>query len=159
VDKESIKEIVRELRKEEKENKKREVFHNTKLLLKHYNDLKSHIANSISDIEDVKSDYDDLLCLDIEDLYILSIKRSKAKTLIMVAHIDMALETLKVTQNKLQSLEKYKALELYFFKEKTYEDIAELLHCGVATVRRWVNEMVKELGIYLFGVDGLKIKL
>lgn len=79
MDKESIKEIVRELRKEEKENKKREVFHNTKLLLKHYNDLKSHIANSISDIEDVKSDYDDLLCLDIEDLYILSIKRSKAK--------------------------------------------------------------------------------
>lgn len=36
----------------------------------------------------------------------------------MVAHIDMALETLKVTQNKLQSLEKYKALELYFLKKR-----------------------------------------
>ncbi|HBE9026870.1 TPA: hypothetical protein KM847_003610, partial [Clostridioides difficile] len=101
-------------------------------------------------LEEDLSDFED------EELYILSIKKSKTRTIIMIAHIDSALKTLKLRQERLQSYEKYRALELYYFDEKTYEEIAEILNCGVVTSRRWVNEMITELGIYLFGVDGLK---
>nr|WP_235694980.1 sigma-70 region 4 domain-containing protein [Clostridioides difficile] len=67
------------------------------------------------------------------------------------------MKTLKLRQERLHSYEKYRALELYYCDEKTYEEIAEILNCGVVTSRRWINEMVKELGVYLFGIDGLKL--
>lgn len=34
--------------------------------------------------------------------------------------------------------------------------IALEIPCGEGTVRRWKNEMISELSILLFGVDGLK---
>ena len=37
------KEAIKEFDKEQKEKKKKKVFHNTKLLLKHYNSLKTHV--------------------------------------------------------------------------------------------------------------------
>lgn len=156
----AIKEYDKEKRKEQKEK----VFHNTRLLLLHYNDLKSHISNAIDDINKLKenelieSDFIDM-SKTYDELYILSIKRSKTKTLIMVAHIDTALDTLKQKQIRLASYEKYLALEKYFIEEKTYEAIAEELNCGVATARRWVNEMINALGVLLFGIDGLKLDM
>lgn len=48
--------------------------------------------------------------LDKDEIYILSIKRSKIKTLIMIAHIDMAMEALKQKQIKLRASEKYETL-------------------------------------------------
>ena len=56
-------------------------------------------------------------------------------------------------------VKKYQALESYYFNEETYENIAEKLNCGVITVRRWVNEMINELSILLFGIDGLKLDM
>ncbi|WP_241428215.1 helix-turn-helix domain-containing protein [Clostridium sp. DJ247] len=41
----------------------------------------------------------------------------------------------------------------------TYEEIAETLNCGVNTPRRWINEMINELGVLLFGIDGLKLDI
>ena len=157
MDKESIKEIVRELRKEEREDRKKGVLYNTRLLMKHYNDFKRHIDSAVSEAKDVDYLEDDLGKLDNEELYILSIKKSKARTIIMIAHIDSAMITLKLRQERLHSYEKYRALELYYCDEKTYEEIAEILNCGVVTSRRWINEMIKELGVYLFGIDGLKL--
>ncbi|WP_131081864.1 sigma factor-like helix-turn-helix DNA-binding protein [Clostridioides difficile] len=156
MDKESRKEIVRELRKEEREDRKKGVLYNTRLLMKHYNDFKRHINLALSEAKEVNYLEEDLSDFEDEELYILSIKKSKTRTIIMIAHIDSALKTLKLRQERLQSYEKYRALELYYFDEKTYEEIAEILNCGVVTSRRWVNEMITELGIYLFGVDGLK---
>lgn len=156
MDKESIKEIVRELRKEEREDKKKGVLYNTRLLMKHYNDFKRHINSAVSEAKEVDCLEENLSDFEEEELYILSIKKSKTRTIIMIAHIDSALKTLKLRQERLQSYEKYRALELYYCDEKTYEEIAEILNCGVVTSRRWINDMITELSIYLFGVDGLK---
>ena len=85
------KEAIKEFDKEQKEKKKKKVFHNTKLLLKHYNSLKTHVEEAIDDVKKIHVDSEiDDICSD--ELYIASIKRSKSKTLIMIAHIDMALE-------------------------------------------------------------------
>lgn len=154
--KDIIKEVVKELRQEEREKEKKKVYHNTRLLMKNYNSLKEHGDKAI---DSIKSFYEtiDINNLDKDDLYIISIKRSKTKTLIMIAHIDFALEALKKKQNKLVQSEKYKALEKYYIYEKTYEKIAEELNCSIISVRRWINEMVKELSIFMFGIEGLKI--
>lgn len=162
--KSAAKEAVKEYDKELKEKQKKTVFHNTRLLLKHYNDLKSHMENAVDDIYKLKNnelDFSDYIDMDkcYDELYIASLKRSKVKTLMMVAHIDMAMEALRNKQVKLYSIEKYKSLEQCYFEEKTYEEIAEDLNCSVVTARRWVNEMVKELSILLFGIDGLRLEL
>lgn len=155
--KKATKEAIREYDKEKKLEQKKKVFHNTKLLLKHYNDLKTHVDKAIYDINSLEWDLEEIGELERDELYILSIRRSKSKTLIMIAHIDMAMEQLKKKQYHLCTIEKYQALESYYFNEETYENIAEKLNCGVITVRRWVNEMINELSILLFGIDGLKL--
>nr|WP_313884812.1 helix-turn-helix domain-containing protein [Clostridium argentinense] len=156
----AVKEAIREYDKEKMVERKDKRFHNTRLLLKHYNDLKNHIKNAIDDINQIRdeSDYLDILD-DVDELYILSIKRSKTKTLIMLSHIDMALEMLKNKQEKLCSLEKYLALEKYYKDEKSYEDVAEELNCSVITAKRWVKEMTNELSIFLFGIEGMKFDM
>ena len=158
------KKAIKEYDKERKQEQKKKVLFNTRLLLAHYNDLKGHLDKAIDDINKLKehdlitSDFIDM-SKEYDELYILSIKRSKIKTLIMVSHIDLAMETLKKKQKEQSSYEKYQALEKYYLKEKSYESIAEDLNCGVITARRWVNEMVNELGILLFGIDGLKLDM
>lgn len=155
--KDIIKEVVKEIRREEREKKNKEIYHNTRLLMKNYNSLKVHGEKSKDSIEALEGQNIDISNLNEDEIYILSIKRSKAKTLIMIAHIDFALDALKKRQYNLYQSEKYEALKLYYIKEKTYENIAECLNCSVISVRRWINEMIKELSVFLFGVEGLKI--
>jgi DNA-binding transcriptional regulator LsrR (DeoR family) len=127
------------------------------LLLSHYNDLKQHVENAIDDAKQLETNLIEIGEIEREELYILSIKKSKTKTLIMIAHIDMALEILKQRQYKLCSPEKYTALEMFYIDEMTYEEIVERLNCGERTARRWINEMIEELSVYIFGVDALRI--
>ncbi|RXI46529.1 hypothetical protein DP145_06810 [Clostridium tetani] len=155
----ATKNAIKEYDKEKRMEQRKKIFHNTKLLLKHYNDLKSHVQNAIADIKQLEGDLDELGDLERDELYILSIKKSKSKTLIMIAHIDMAMDLLKKRQYKLCSIEKYHALEKYYFKEMTFEEVAESLNCGVVTARRWINEMINELSILLFGIDGMKLDM
>lgn len=157
--KSAAKEAVKEYDKELKEKQKKTVFHNTRLLLKHYNDLKSHLNKAIDDISKLDGDLLELGHLDMDELYILSIKRSKVKTLIMIAHIDMAMEALKQKEIKLCSMEKYEALRMFYIDEVSYDEIVKHFNCGVNTPRRWMNEMINELSILLFGVDGMKLDM
>lgn len=155
------KEILKEIRKEEQESKKKGVYHDARLLMKHYNDLKTHYEKGISDIKGIQEDIDtldvDLLDMDEEELYIYSIKSSKIRTLIMISHLEFALKALKNKQKKNKTYEKYRALELYYIHEFTYEIVAEKLNCSEISARRWIKEMLKELGVFLFGIDALKI--
>lgn len=148
----AVKVAIREYDKEKKAEIRKNVFHNTKLLMKHYNDLKSHIENAISEVTELEENMDDI-CED--EIYILSIKRSKAKSLIMIAHIDESLNLLYKNEVKNGTVEKYLALKKYFIEGKTFECVAEELNCGIITARRWVNEMLNQLGIYLFGIESI----
>lgn len=151
------KEILKEIRKEEQELKRKGVYHDARLLMKHYNDLKTHYEKGISDIKGIQENIDTFNDMDEEDIYIYSIKSSKIRTLIMISHLEFALKALKNKQKKNKTYEKYRALELYYIYELTYEKVAEKLNCSEISVRRWIKEMLKELGVFLFGIDGLKI--
>lgn len=156
----ATKKAIKEFNKERIQDSKDKIFHNTKLLLENYNELKEHVNNAIDDAGKLKEEY--LMELDTsqkDEIYILSIKRSKSKTLIMIAHIDMAMNILKKKQKKLGTIEKYNVLEMFYFQKVTYDDIVKKINCGINTPRRWINEMIKELGILLFGVEGIKFEV
>lgn len=156
--KKAVREAIREYDKEKLMEQKRKVFHNTRLLLSNYNDLKEHVNKGIDSLKFAidGGDYDELT---EDEIFILSIKRSKAKTLVMIAHIDMALEELKKKQKREGAIEQYLALEMFFIKEMSYEEIQEQLNCGKNTPSRWVNHMINKLGVLLFGIDGLKLDM
>ncbi|KQB77873.1 hypothetical protein AK964_13220 [Clostridium butyricum] len=154
---EIIKRAIEEYDKKQKVKFTQKIFRNTKLLMSNYNDFKNHINYSIADIKDLK----EVIELEEEgydDLFIMSIKQSKAKTLIMTSHIDRSLELLKESQIKDGMLDKYEALELYYIKNRTYANIAEELQTSEITIKRWVKQMLEQLGILLFGIDGLKLQ-
>lgn len=153
---EIIRKSIEEYDKKQKNKYTQKIFRNTKLLMTNYNDFKNHINYSISDIRDLK-EVVDLEEDGYDDLFILSIKQSKAKTLIMTAHIDKSLEILKVNQVKEGTPEKYEALEMYYIYNKPYCYIADEIHTSEITIKRWVKQMLEQLGILLFGIDGLKL--
>ncbi|MGL5718627.1 MAG: hypothetical protein ACRCXT_23020 [Paraclostridium sp.] len=152
------KEVVKEIRKEEHESREKSVYQNARLLMKHYNDLKDHYEKGISDIKEMKASIN-TLDIDEEELYIYSIKSSKVRTLIMISHLEFGLKALKAKQKKNNTYEQYRALELYYIHNLTYEEIGEKLNCSDISARRWVKYMTKELGVFLFGIDALKIKV
>lgn len=155
----AIKAAIKEYDKEQKMKQKKEVFHNTRLLLLNYNDLIYHVNKAVDNIHDTDIDILEDGTMDSDDLYIFSIKRSKLKTLIMIAHIDRALDELKKEHQRLLSQEKYDTLEAWFKEGLTYEEIAEKMNISTPTVRRWVNQMITSLGVKLFGIDGLKLSM
>lgn len=142
--------------KEQATAQNKSVLHNTKLLLKHYNELQEHIVKAVDTINEINLNNINIDKMDKDDLYILSIKRSKIKTVMMIAHIDAALESLKQKQVKLCMPEKYEVLEMFYIDGVPYDDIVIRLNCGVNTPRRWMGQMLNELSILLFGVEGIR---
>lgn len=153
---ETIKRAIKEYDKEKTAEKRKGVLHNTRLLLRHYNDLKTHYELAIDESDQIEIEFD-INAYDITDVYIQSTMRSRVKTLIMVSHIDMAMEQLKHKYKQSGMMEKYKALEMVYLENKTYEDVGEQLNCGKATIGRWVNHAVSDLSVFLFGVDGMRM--
>jgi transcription initiation factor TFIID subunit TAF12 len=152
-------EAIKEFKAKDREDKRKNILHNTRLLLKKYKELIDNVQNSIDEINQLDLGDLDLGDLSREELYIESIKKSKIKTLIMIAHIDKAMEILKENQIRKSTEEKYEVLEKFYLMGIKYDDIVEQYQCGVNTPRRWMNEMIDELSILLFGIDGLKLNV
>lgn len=161
--KRTVAETLKEYDYKKKQDLRKNVFHNTELLLKNYNSLTEHYKNAVDSIsvesveDNIAEIVDDIECED--ELFIKSIRRSKFRTLIMITHIDCSLKELKAEMTKKNLREKYEVLDLKFLKEMGYDEIAVRLNCSEMTVRRWKNEMINELSTYLWGIDGTKIEL
>jgi uncharacterized protein YjcR len=154
VSKEVVKEVINELKEQERNASKHKVFRNTELLMKNYTVLKQHSDNAVYSLDQVVKDIEPMT---YEKLYIDAILKSKIRTTVMVQHIDMALDILhgNAIAKGEQEISKYNALSALYIAGKTFEDIAEQYNCSTLTVRRWKNDMLKSLGLLLFGVDGL----
>lgn len=85
---------ITELKRQEKQERKKEKYHNTFTLMKCYRDMAFHIENAISDGQqlELKGMTDEQ-----QRTYLESIRRTRFKTLIMTAHIDKAVEEISVT--------------------------------------------------------------
>ena len=161
--KKTVAETLKEYDYKKKQDLRKNVFHNTELLLKNYNSLTEHYKKAVDsiDTENIEDNIveivDDIECED--EIFIKSIRRSKFRTLIMITHIDCSLQELKAAMSKKNQSEKYAVLDLHFLQETNFDEIALRLHCSEMTVRRWKNEMINELSTYLWGIDGTKLEL
>jgi hypothetical protein len=149
----AVKVAIKEYSKEQKSERRRKALHNTKMLLKNYDKIKSSIEEAISEASQLEEQ--SFAYSDDEDVYINSIRKSKLKSLIVVAHIDRALDVVAEDYDKKGVMEKYDAFISCFMHQMSYEEAAAQYLSSKTSISRWVNEVTKELSIQLFGVDGV----
>lgn len=82
-----------------------------------------------------------------------SIRRTRFKTILMLDHIDKAVEEIERRRQQQGREVEYKAFELYFMQGLDYADIAEELNTGKNTPRRWISGIINELSVLLWGID------
>lgn len=153
---------VHEKQKEVSEKKEKDKrLRNTKLLLQNYRSFKGYAErlekNATEDWEGIE--VEELLVFG-EDL-VRSIRQSSQRTLVMVQHIDLALETLKY----LYSLEKhpgtrrqYDILHTRYVNGMKIDEIAEENGINNRNVYKAIDAATERLSIILFGVYGLRIE-
>ena len=155
----SVKKAIKEYDESQRIDKKKKALHNTKLLLKNYHKIKQSIELAVDELnEDIESsgmDFTNLTDIDGDRIYIDSIRRSRARSLIIISHIDNALEVMKVEKEKQNFSDKFKVFKSCTFDGVSYEDAANRYNTSVASVSRWIKELTREMSIYLFGIDGV----
>ena len=148
--KELAKEVIKELTKQQKDKR----LHNTRLLMKNYIALKNHIENVNEDMEEFEIEVE---MGSKDNIWIMSIARSKIRTAKMVAYVESAMDIVKEKfENNLES-EKFRAFEMHYIDKKTNEEIQEELNCGKNSPKRWSDLIIEELNILLWGIDALGI--
>lgn len=142
-------------------------FHNTELLLKNYLSLVEHfeISQDKATEEDLEAyNFEEA---DTEDIIIQSIRRSRIRTLVMVLQIEVCLGKLRAKMINKGQPEKYVVIEkLYLDPSKSSMPMTERnriiaaeIHCGETSVWKWRTEMISELSVLLYGVDGLSLEI
>lgn len=147
-------------KEKEKKITKGDKFRKTKLLMENYLSFAKHYEKAVDNARSV-GDIIDVSKLDDDELFIHSIRRSKARTLIMVSHIDQSLELLKKSMERKGQLERYSVIEEIYLREDSlsFEQMAEEFSCNERTVRRWKNDMIFELSILIFGFEAIEDRL
>lgn len=146
--------------------KQSKVYHNTVLLLRCYKDLKEHIEGSESLVKIENQAYEDWaenekITTSFED-YLKSTKKTKTITVAMMRLVERYLRAYKEDakkRNDENKLGRYQVISLRYIESSlTLEKIAEKLEIDVKTVKRRHNKAVDELGVYFFGIEGLKLE-
>lgn len=161
-------------------------FGRTKLLLNHYNDFRSLVISGKATAKDVLynddedlalvddyiiEDYDPSILEQEDDVFIDSIMRNKAATIIMIAHINTCLRLLcakvlkddkkiedKTGSHNETNYNKYRLLKLVYFYGNDITTVGDQFYISEATARRWANEMIRELSVLLFGASGVQLR-
>ncbi len=141
---------VAEYKRQETKDKKRDKYHDTFSLMKCYRDAVFHKENAIS--EGTQLELDNMSEAE-QRTYLRSIRRTRFKTMLMLDHIDKAVEEIERRREQQDRSIEYKAFEMYFMQGIDYQQIAEELETGKNTPRRWITAIINELSILLWGLD------
>lgn len=158
--------VTKVLKQQAKKRHKNNKLYNTSLLLRNYNNFKKHIETTYFEdeeiaITDLLKKNDEVLD-ETDSLFIESILRTKKRTKIMLNHIDNCLELYKIKCEQNEKIyRKYKVIMFLYIEQSengenyTIEDVANILGISTKTVDRDKEEAIKELSIFLFGIDAL----
>lgn len=150
----AAKKALDEFKAENKRQKRYDLKRRTRKLLGNYNSIKEHVDKGVSEVLEAEIDFTKEE-LDEDDLYIASIRRSKIRSLVYLAHIEKCLALLEVNQKKKGTPEKYKVFYGHYVNVDSYEELSSTYDCDERTARRWVTELEGLISVYLFGIDGL----
>lgn len=152
----ALEHLEKEKQKQEKQKHDRRL-RNVKLLLRNYRSLAKHVEDIKLEI-DVLNEKFELTYLDSDEFKILSIKRSKEKTLAMLRYVNKMLAVYKVMCEQTGDERRYDAIYRMHIAEdkKTAEEISALQSVSVRTVFNDVEKACKDLTILMFGIDGVR---
>jgi len=155
---EAVKEYDEKQRVKNKKSRHNLRLRNTRLLLKHYNYFLDHVDESIyksSQLNaiDVLDEIDDCRA----DIYIQSIKKSAAKTAIIIAHINNMLELYQVYCDKVGVGEqrKIRVLKSFYFLKTKRSDVMKSESISESTYFRDIEDAVNTLSALIFGIDAI----
>ncbi len=150
---------------------------NTKLLLRNYRMFKRHCGSAVYELKHGKNDawYETQGDQPEEDLYdildqinngeseyfVESIKKSVARTAIIVKHIDAMLGFYEIYCTKSKNPEedrRYKVIQAHYIDEdtSTIKELADKFNVTDRTIYRDIDIACERIAALLFGIDGVK---
>ena len=145
----AVKNGIEQYRREETQKREGNKYHDTFRLMKCYRDAVFHKDNAISEAEQLKLKD---MTEEQKNTYLQSIRRTRFKTVLMLSHIDKAVEEIKRRRQAQGRQIEYEAFEAYFMQGKDYAEIAEELETGKNTPQRWIKAIISELSVLLWGI-------
>jgi hypothetical protein len=133
---------------------KQTVIQKTQIYLENYREMERYVNDAVSEVwqvPDIKQ-YN----ISAEKAYIQTIRECRTETVILLEHINRALESLKKDAETTGEGYKYEALEAYYIHGKSYEEIARENGCGRNSPKRWCKTMISRLSIKLFGAKAIE---
>lgn len=141
-------------------------LHNTKLLMRNYRSLKEHSENAVFDAATAEDDdVNEILNLmsewaKEEDTTIESIKKSAAKTKLIMDHVDEMLRIYKAAcerSKKPEDMRRYSVLYDYYVGDEEFalEELADRHGVELRTVYRDLRDATARLTALIFGVEGV----
>ena len=160
-------EVYEKQRNREFENRSDRRLRNTKLLLDNYRALADHVRYAVYDIERAEAESVTAI-LDMmehrphdDSLTIESIKRTTARTAIIVEHIAAMVQVYRVVCESSvipEDLRRYKVISSLYIDPHplSVEELAESEYVSTRTIYRDRDIAVERLAALLFGLDGLQ---
>lgn len=144
----------------EKKKQRDSRLRNMKLLLRNYRTFVKHCEDIELEIIEVEEKIEQTL-LESDEFTLLSIKKSKKKTLAMVKYINKMLAVYKTMceqSDKPEEARRYDVVyDMYIAKsKKTSIEISELHNVAVRTVFGDIEKACKDLSVLVFGIDGIE---
>ncbi|MDU2112260.1 MAG: helix-turn-helix domain-containing protein, partial [Clostridiales bacterium] len=95
--------------------------------------------------------------VDIEDLHLNSLLRTKVRTTQMLSCVDIALNALEEDYDNKNKIDVYEAFYYYYIHNMNYTEVANKLYTTTSTAQRWVSEVTRKLSVLLWGVEAFGI--
>lgn len=141
-------------------------LHNTRLLLKNYRLLKQAAVGAIYKSAQAKERAIDILdglegYSMTDGLYIESIRNSQQRTIIILAHIDQALELYSAycsASNLPEDIRRYNIImETYIIPQRrSAQEIADRYGVEKRTIYKDITAAIEPITALIFGIDGMK---
>lgn len=125
----AVKKAFAEMRAEEKRERQKRAFHETKKLMESYTELKKYVQVNAND--------------------------EAMDTMLVVMNIDRAVQELKEQSRQKGIGYKFDAFEMHYMQHMAYEDIADVLNCGKNSPANWSKQVMRKLSIKLFGAKAV----
>ncbi len=138
------------------EEKELTPFQKTQIYLEYYREMVRYAEEAVSEVSQVSNiqKYN----ISAEKAFLQSIRECRAETIILLEHINKALESLKRDAEATGEGYKYDALAAVYVEGKTYEDIVRETGCGKNSPKKWCRVMTERLSIKIFGAKAIENK-
>lgn len=140
---------------------KHEVKYNVRIALKYYRFLNAFVSNAVDSMDFYISD-------NRIPASVKAIAESRAETMVILTHINTAIETYRMICKADNCEEKAKVIIYKFIdppsgcdgygKPYSNEELAELFNRNTKTINAWIREGYEKISILLFGFNALKNK-